>query len=99
MEKGNADMLSVKVLGPGCSNCQRLYELTRAAVEQFGLEATLQHIADPAQFRHYKLLVTPGLVINEQLVCAGRLPTVAEITTWLANAAMAAEADQTTPIK
>jgi len=72
-----------------------LYELARAAVVQLGVEATLEHIADPAQFRRYKLLVTPGLVINEQLVCAGRLPSVAEITTWLANAAMAAEADQT----
>jgi hypothetical protein len=43
-----------------------------------------------AAIHRYPILATPGLVINEKLVCAGRIPGVAEVTTWLANAEMEA---------
>jgi hypothetical protein len=54
-----------------------------------GMEAQVEKITDRATFVQYGLLFTPGLVINEKLVCAGRIPTVAEVSTWLANADMA----------
>ncbi len=34
----------------------------------------------------YNVMSTPGLVINEKVVSMGRIPSAAEITTWLANA-------------
>ena len=34
----------------------------------------------------YNILSTPGLVVNEEVVCTGRIPTSAEVTTWLADA-------------
>jgi small redox-active disulfide protein 2 len=84
-------MLTVKVLGPGCSNCQKLEKLARVAAAGLGVEAQIEHLTDRADFKRYNLLATPGLVINERLVSAGRLPSVAEISTWLADATMAAE--------
>jgi hypothetical protein len=55
-----------------------------------GVEATVEKVTDFEEIRKYKVLMTPGLVINESVVCAGRIPSVAEVTTWLTNA-MAAE--------
>jgi len=34
----------------------------------------------------YPILATPALVINEKLVCSGRVPSKAEVTTFLTTA-------------
>jgi small redox-active disulfide protein 2 len=79
-------MISIKVLGPGCANCVKVADLARKAVGSLGAEARVEKVTDFAEFRKYKILATPGLVINEKVVCAGRIPTSAEVTTWLTNA-------------
>jgi len=76
----------IKVLGPGCANCKKVEELVREAVANFGIEAQIIKITDFAEITKYPILHTPGLVIDEKLVCSGRIPTVAEISTWLADA-------------
>ena len=81
--------INIKVLGPGCNNCHKVEANARAAVEQMGMDATIEKITDYTGFARYGLLYTPGLVINEKLVSGGRIPTVAEVQTWLANAALA----------
>jgi small redox-active disulfide protein 2 len=85
-------MLTVKVLGSGCANCQKLEDSARAAVTGLGVEAKIEKVTDIAGIMSYNVLSTPGLVINEKLVSSGRLPSEAEITTWLTNALMAEEA-------
>lgn len=79
-------MLSIKVLGPGCSNCLKVEQLAQQAVKYLGEEALIEKVTDMPEIAKYRILVTPGLVINEKVVCAGRIPTPAEVTTWIANA-------------
>jgi small redox-active disulfide protein 2 len=81
-------MLVIKVLGPGCDNCKKVDAVAHQAVANFGVEAQFEKITDYKEIMKYPILSTPGLVINEKLVCAGRIPTVAEVTTWVADAAM-----------
>ena len=88
LPKGEVDMLTIKVLGSGCANCVNLVSLTQRAVNNLAVEATVEKVTDYAEFAKYKLMMTPGLVINEKLVSAGRVPTEAEITTFLTNALM-----------
>lgn len=79
-------MLTIKVLGSGCSNCKRVEQIARQAVERLGAEGHFEKVTDYNEIMKYPLVSTPGLVINEKLVCAGRIPTQAEVTTWLMNA-------------
>lgn len=76
-------MLKIKVLGPGCANCKRLEQLARREVEKLDLEADIEKVTDYGQIMAYGILSTPGLVINEQVVAYGRIPTNQEVQNWL----------------
>lgn len=84
-------MLTIKVLGSGCENCKKLASLAEQAVATLAIEAPVEKVTDPAQIQKYQLLATPGLVINERVVSAGRIPVEAEITTFLTSALMEAD--------
>jgi len=81
-------MLKIKVLGPGCPNCQNLEKIARRAVSTMGVDATIDKVTDFKDITKYPILATPGLVINEKVVCSGRVPSEAEVSAWLANAAV-----------
>jgi len=84
-------MLKNKVLGAACANCKKVEEVTRQALTYMSLQAEIIKVTDHAEIMNYPILSTPGLVINEKLVCSGRIPSQTELTTWLADAEMEAE--------
>jgi small redox-active disulfide protein 2 len=81
-------MLTIKILGTGCPNCKKVEQIARLAADQMAREAEFVKVTDYSQIMEYPILSTPGLVINEKVVCSGRIPSQAEMTTWLADAAM-----------
>jgi small redox-active disulfide protein 2 len=83
-------MLTIKVLGPGCENCKKLAYLTDRAVTNLAIEAKIEKVTDYAEIMKYPILSTPGLVINDKLISSGRIPSEAEITTFLTTALMEA---------
>lgn len=81
-------MIEVKVLGPGCANCERLESMTLEALTQLeqdhpGIEVGFEKVTDPMRFHEYGVLSTPGLIINNQVVISGRLPTADQVQGWL----------------
>lgn len=80
--------IEIKVLGPGCGNCERLYAEAEKAVAQLAAPAAITKVQDIKEIMAYKILAMPALVINGEIKSAGRIPKAAEITTWLATTAM-----------
>jgi small redox-active disulfide protein 2 len=85
------EAMNIKVLGPGCPNCKKVEAVVRKAVAELGVEATIEKVADMNRIVEYPILSTPGLVIDEQVVCSGRIPSEAEVTTWLREALVPVE--------
>ena len=71
--------MEIKVLGSGCARCQSLEKLTRQAVEELDLEATVTKVEDFQKIMEYAVMRTPALVINEKVVLSGQLPKVDEL--------------------
>ena len=76
----------IKVLGPGCARCHQLEQVTREVVKELGIDANVEEVKDMNKILEYPILTTPGLVVNEELVCSGRIPTKAEVTQLVMNA-------------
>lgn len=80
--------IEIKVLGPGCGNCKRLYAEAEKAVAQIAVPAAIAKVEDIKEIMAYKILATPALVINGEVKSAGRIPNATEITTWLTTAVL-----------
>lgn len=78
--------LDIKIIGAGCANSHKVEAVAREAVAELLLHAPIQMVIDPGEAARYQLLGLPGLVINERVVCAGRVPTVDEVRAWIAMA-------------
>ena len=76
----------IKILGPGCARCDQLEKITKEVVKELGIDVNLEHVKDVKKIMEYPILHTPGLVLNEELVCSGRVPTKAEVTTYITTA-------------
>ena len=78
--------MEVKILGTGCPNCKRLEKIARQALAEMGVEATVTKVTDMVDILAYNIPATPGLVIDEQVVSYGRIPSKAETTSLIATA-------------
>ncbi|MCJ7619457.1 MAG: thioredoxin family protein [Anaerolineae bacterium] len=78
--------MEIKILGIGCANCKRVEGVARQVVAEMAVEATISEVTDMNDIVSYDIVATPGLVINEKVVSSGRIPSKAEVTSWVANA-------------
>ena len=78
--------MDIKVLGPGCNNCVRLEANTREALADLGLIASIEKVTDLGSIVGYGIMTTPGLVVDGQVVSAGRVPSVDDIKRLIATA-------------
>jgi small redox-active disulfide protein 2 len=72
-------MKTIKVLGPGCKKCKLLEQNVREAVAALGGEFEIHKIEDIEKMMQYNILSSPGLVVDEKLVLAGRVASVDEL--------------------
>jgi small redox-active disulfide protein 2 len=75
--------MKIKVMGPGCANCEKLAALTQQAIEETGVEAEVEKVSDFQEMAMAGVLSTPALVIDGEVKCVGRVPDKQEIMAWL----------------
>lgn len=77
--------MNIKVLGTGCPKCKTLEKVTREAVAETGIDATIEKVEDIVKIMEYRVMVTPVLVINEKVVLSGQVPSVKQVKEILIN--------------
>jgi len=76
--------MTIKILGSGCPNCQKLENNAKQAVDELALkDIAIEHVYDIAEITEYGVMSTPAIVIDEQVKASGRIPDAEEIKRWL----------------
>ena len=78
-ESAKTEGASVKVLGSGCAKCNQLEAATKAALEQLGMDTTIDHVTDFSQIAAYGVMTTPALVIDGKVVSFGKVLKAEEV--------------------
>lgn len=78
--------MEIKVLGMGCARCHELEKRVRKALEETGVPADVEKIQDVQKIMTYRIMATPGLVVDGAVKSAGRLPGLDEIKAWITEA-------------
>lgn len=76
-------MLNIKVVGSGCPNCQKLEALCNEVVSEKGFEANIEKITDVNDFTELGVFMTPGLIVNDNVLSQGKIPTKSTFEHWL----------------
>lgn len=69
----------VKVLGSGCAKCNQLEAATKEALEQLGMDTTIDHVTDFSQIAAYGVMSTPALVVDGKVVSYGKVLKTQEV--------------------
>ena len=77
--------MDIKILGSGCDNCRRLEAAAREAVDHLGLDATFEKVTDAAEIASWGVMRTPALVVDDEVVLSGRVPTVQSVEELLSH--------------
>jgi small redox-active disulfide protein 2 len=81
--------MKIKVLGTGCAKCKKLHAEAEKAVAASGVAAELEKVEKIDDIMKYRVMMTPALVINEEVKASGRIPPSSEIVSWITTAAKA----------
>jgi small redox-active disulfide protein 2 len=79
--------MEIKILGTGCPNCKELERRVRAVLAELGVAANVEKVTDIRKIMEFKILSTPGLVIDGRVASSGKIPGTEEIKAWIRAAA------------
>jgi len=77
--------MDIKILGPGCINCQKVEKLVREAVAETGVAADIEKVSDIMKIAKYGVFGTPAVVVDGEVKSVGKIPKKEEILAWLSK--------------
>ena len=75
--------MKIKVLGTGCPKCNKLFAEAKKAITESGIDAQLEKVEKIDDIMSYGVMMTPALVIDEEVKCTGKIAKSAEIISWI----------------
>ena len=75
--------MKIKILGVGCSKCEKVEKNVKKVVDGIGIHAEVENVTDIVDMMEYGIMMTPAIVINNEIKCQGRIPSIEEIKGWL----------------
>jgi small redox-active disulfide protein 2 len=75
--------MKIEVFGTGCAKCSKLESMAKAAVDKLGIPYEITHVHDINAIVQRGVMTTPALAIDGRVVVTGRLPSEAELASWL----------------
>jgi small redox-active disulfide protein 2 len=75
--------MKIHVLGPGCAKCNQLAESVATAAKELGVDYELEKVSDFNKIMSFGVMMTPGLVVDGEVKCVGRVPSVVELKEML----------------
>lgn len=75
--------MQIKVLGPGCKKCHETEKVVKEAVSEAGSDAVVEYITDIAEIARQGIFSTPAVVVDGTVKSVGKVPSKAEVKTWL----------------
>ena len=79
-------MLNIKVVGPGCMNCEKLATMCKEVIQENKVEAEIEKVTEISKFADLGTMMTPGLLLNNKVVSSGKVPTKSTLTHWIVDA-------------
>ena len=77
--------MTIKILGTGCPNCQKLEANAKQALSELKIEARIEKVTEIQDIMSYGIMGTPALVVDEKVEVSGRIPDVSEIKALLSK--------------
>ena len=77
--------MDIKVLGPGCAKCQQAEKVVKEAVAEAGVDAQVEKVTDTMKIAEHGVFGTPAVVVNGDVKCVGKVPTMDEVKSWIEN--------------
>ena len=75
--------MKIEILGVGCAKCHKLEEMVREIVEAEGITASISKVEDIKKIMSYGVMMTPALVIDDEVKAVGKIPAESEIKGWI----------------
>ena len=69
----------IKILGTGCSKCEKLEKNLDKALKELNIDATVEKVDDLIELVSYGVMSTPGFVVNDEVKSVGKALSVKEI--------------------
>lgn len=85
--------MKIKILGPGCPNCRKLYAEAAKAIAASGATIELQKVERIEEIMTCGVFAMPGLIIDDEIKASGRVPRSEEILSWIKSASKTAAPD------